>query len=126
MRALRIPCFVLLILLALALANGASMTRRCTRWLDTADAAQQYARAEQWSEADAKLAELQQELSDSAMWLHVTTSHGTADEAERLIDRARLMCELADGVQVEESLAELRVLLRQAAEKEQLTLGNIM
>ncbi len=126
MRALRIPCFVLLILLALSLANSAAMQRRCAQWRALVDDARRFAREEQWAEADAKLKELENGLSSCALWLHITTSHDAVDEADRLLARARLMCALRDGVHTEESLAELRVLLHHAAENEQLLMGNIM
>ena len=126
MRALRIPCFVLLALLALSLANGAATDRRCSRWSAAVDEARQNIRAEQWQEADEDLAELQRELSGSTTWLHITTAHNAVDEAERLLARARLMCALRDGSGAEEALAELRVVLRQASENERFSLGNIM
>lgn len=126
MRALRIPCFVLLLLLALSVANGIAMGRRCDLWLETVDAADRAAAAQRWDQADDRLAELERQLENSALWLHVTTTHNTVDEAQRLLSRARLMCRLEDGARVRESLAELRVLLRQAKENEQLLLGNIM
>ncbi len=126
MRALRVPCFVLLVLLALSLANSVAMERRCARWDEALDAAQQAAFREQWTETEALLDTVQEEMSSCAVWLHVTASHSTADEAERLLEQARLMCRLQEGPHVHEALSELRVLLGHAAENERLTLGNIL
>ena len=126
MRAFRIPCFVLLILLVLSLANSTAMTRHCSQWVEMLDAAQQAADRESWEDADELLAQLQTEIASCAAWLHITMSDYTADEADRLLEQARLMCRLEEALHVHEALSELRILLLHTAESERLSLTNIL
>ena len=126
MKALRIPCFVLLLLLALSLANTSAMSRHCRQWVETLDAAQQAAVRENWAEADDLLAQLQKDMASRAIWLHITMPHTTVDETDRLLEQARLMCRLGESAHVNEALSELRVLLLHTAENERLSLANIL
>ena len=126
MRAFRIPCFVLLILVVLSLANSAAVTRHCGQWLEELEAAQQSAAQEQWAEADEHLVRLRESWNACRIWLRVVLSHNTVEDVEEMLDRAQLMGSLQELTHMHEALAELRGLLQRIDEGERLSLANIL
>ena len=126
MRALRIPFFVLILLVALSLANTVAMTRHCDRWSQTLDAAQKAVADERWSEADRLLKDLQKSWASHSVWLRVVLSHNTVDEADQLMDRARLMVSLQEATHARDTMAELNGVLERISGGEQLSLSNIL
>lgn len=126
MRAFRIPCFVLLLLVALSLANTAAMTRHCGQWNQTLNAAEAAVAKERWDEADRQLEALQKNWDSCSVWLRVVLSHNTVDEAEQLIDHARLMVGLEEATHAREAITDLGSLLERIGGGEQLSLSNIL
>ena len=126
MRAFRIPCFVLLLLVVLSLANTAAMTRHCEQWSRTLDAAETAVAGERWEEAERLLHELQASWDSRSVWLRVVLSHNTVDEAEQLMARARLMVGLQEGTHAREAMTDLGSLLERIGGGERLSLSNIL
>jgi len=126
MRAFRIPCFVLLLLVILSLANTAAMTRHCTQWSRTLDAAQEAVAREQWEEADRLLEELQNNWTACEVWLRIVLSHNTVDETEQLMERSRLMVSLEESTHARDAMTELSGLLERIGGGEALSLANIL
>ena len=126
MRAFRIPCFVLLLLVILSLANTAAMTRHCTQWSRTLDAAQEAVARERWEEAGQLLDDLRQSWSACEVWLRVVLSHNTVDETEQLMERSRLMVRLKESTHAQDALTELAGLLERIGGGEALSLANIL
>lgn len=126
MRAFRIPCFVLLLLLALSLANTAAMSRHCGQWSRTLDAAHRAVAVENWAEADRSLIELQESWTSCEVWLRVVLSHNTVDEAEQLLERSRLMVSLQEATHARDAMTDLAGLLDRIGGGEQLSLANIL
>lgn len=126
MKAFRIPCFVLLLLVALSLANAAAMARHCDRWGQTLDAAETAVAEECWQEADRLLEELQKSWASCSVWLRIVLSHNTVDEAEQLMERARLMIGLEEATHAREAMTDLGSLLERIGGGEQLSLSNIL
>ena len=126
MRAFRIPCFVLLVLLALSLANSAAMTRHCREWTEALDAAHQAVAQKRWAEADKRLTQLEESWRACEVWLRITLSHNTVDDVEKLLDRAHLMIGLQESTHIHDSMTELRGLLDRIEGGERLGLANVL
>jgi hypothetical protein len=126
MRAFRIPCFVLLLLLALSLANSSAMARHCVRWNHALDAAQQAVSEERWSDAGRSLDELQESWTACEVWLRIVLSHNTVDEAQQLMERSRLMVGLEEATHARDAMTELDNLLERIGGGEQLSLSNVL
>ena len=126
MRAMRIPCFVLLVLLALSLANGAATARHCGEWTALLDAADAAAAQEQLAQADRELSTLQADWDRCQIWLRITASHDVVDEADALLKQARLMDVLHEGTHMRAALSELRELLARVDGDQRCSWSNIM
>ena len=126
MRAFRIPCFVLLLLVALSLANTAAMSRHCAQWSRTLDTAQQAVSEERWTEADRWLVELRESWDACEVWLRIVLSHNTVDDAELLMERSRLMVRLEETTHARDAMTELAGLLERISGEEKLNLSNIL
>ena len=126
MRSVRIPCVALAVLLFLSLANSLAVCRRCEGWLALTGAADEAAVREDWAGTDRLLEELESELDDCHLWLHVVLSHATPDDASALVRQARLLVSLRQSVELRRALGELREILAQIRENERLSLGNIL
>ena len=126
MRNARLPLFVLAALLLLSLAHGASITQCCRSWLDTVDAADRAAAAGDWDRAGRLLEDLEEDWTHSRAWLRLTVSHTTLDAAKSLLAQARLFAGLAQQADTRATLAQLRALLHQLDDGEQLSWENIL
>ena len=126
MRAMRIPVFILLVLVVISMAHSVTMTRRCRDWLDTVDRADTAAAAGDWDEAEDLLQQLQEDWEPSRVWLRITISHTTLDDAKSLLEQAQLLSQLKEEVHLRATLAELGALLRQMDEGERLSWENIL
>ena len=126
MRAMRIPVFILLVLVVLSLAHSVTMTRRCQGWLETIDAADQAAEDGDWEEAGRQLEQLEKDWEPSHIWLRITISHATLDKAQSLLEQAQLLSELHEEAHMRATLTELGTLLRQLDEGERLSWENIL
>ena len=126
MRAMRIPVFILLVLVVISMAHSVTMTRRCRDWLDTVDRADTAAAAGDWDEAEDLLQQLQEDWEPSRVWLRITISHATLDNAKSLLEQAQLLARLQEEAHTRDTLAELSALLRQMDEGERLSWENIL
>lgn len=126
MRAMRIPLFILLVLVVLSMAHTVTMTRRCEGWLATIDSADRAAEEGRWDEAGALLQQLQEDWEPSRIWLRITISHTTLDSAKSLLEQAQLLARLREEAHTRATLAELRSLLRQMDEGERFSWENIL
>ena len=126
MRAMRIPIFILLVLVVISMAHSVTMTRRCRDWLDTVDRADAAAAQGDWDEAEDLLQQLQEDWEPSRVWLRITISHTTLDNAKSLLEQAQLLARLQEEAHTRATLAELSALLRQMDEGERLSWENIL
>jgi len=126
MKAMRIPVFILLVLVVVSLAHSAAMTRRCREWTAAVEAADRAAAEGSWDEADRLLQQLQEDWEPSRVWLRITISHNTLDSAKSLLEQAQLLSRLREETHLRATLAELGSLLRQMDEGERLSWENIL
>ena len=126
MRAMRIPVFILLVLVVISMAHSVTMSRRCRDWLDTVDRADTAAAEGDWDGAEDLLQQLQEDWEPSRVWLRITISHATLDNAKSLLEQAQLLARLQEEAHTRDTLAELSALLRQMDEGERLSWENIL
>ena len=101
MKAIRIPVFVLAVLLAFSVCNAVHLTRRCA-----------LARLEALWQAD-------------QAYLHIVVSHEDIHDAEALLQRAALLCGIGND-ELRPALAELRAAMSMVAETQQISAKNIL
>ena len=99
MKAVRIPLFVLAVLLAFSVCNA--------------------------EEASAALARLDELWQADQVYLHIVVTHGDINNAETLLRRAVLLCQ-ADSEELRPTLAELHACLGMVAETQQISIKNIL
>lgn len=126
MKALRIPLFVLLLLLVFSLGNSAAVSRHCRTWTAQIDAIDRNVEAQRWSDAADGLEALYRDWTDCQTWFHVVIEHREIDAAEALLRRCRVLCQEEDDVEFRASLSDLRSQLTLLDEMERVSIKNIM
>ena len=125
MKAMRIPVFVLALLLALSVCNAVYLTRRCALWEQQLAEVDRAAAAGQAADAAAALDRLDALWQADQVYLHIAVSHEDINNAETLLRRAVVLCAAADD-DLRPTLAELRAALRMVAETQQISVKNIL
>lgn len=126
MKVLRIPCFVLLFLLAASLINSVCLSRRCDGWLAALDSVDAAAQQESWDGVRQQLDTLYQEWDGVQTWLHVIITHEELDTAQSLFDTTLVLGEEEDSVEFRAHLAELRSQLQLLTEMERISIKNVL
>lgn len=126
MKVLRIPCFILLLLLTFTLFNSTAVSKRCRDWTTQLDIIDQKADTEQWSDAGADLENLYQDWTSCQTWFHIVIEHKEIDTAEALLQRCLVLCEEEDDVEFRATLADLRSQFGLLDEMERVSIKNIM
>ena len=119
MKAIRIPVFVLAVLLAFSVCNAVHLTRRCALWQDRAAA------MGDTEAAGAALARLEALWQADQAYLHIVVSHEDIHDAEALLQRAALLCGIGND-ELRPALAELRAAMSMVAETQQISAKNIL
>ena len=101
MKAIRIPVFVLAVLLAFSVCNAVHLT------------------------AGAALARLEALWQADQAYLHIVVSHEDIHDAETLLRRAALLCDTGND-ELRPALAELRSAMSMVAETQQISAKNIL
>mgnify|MGYP003288665545 CR=1 FL=1 len=120
MKAIRIPVFVLAVLLAFSVCNAVHLTRRCALWQADRAAAMGDTEA-----AGAALARLEALWQADQAYLHIVVSHEDIHDAETLLRRAALLCDTGND-ELRPALAELRSAMSMVAETQQISAKNIL
>lgn len=126
MKVLRIPCFILLLLLVFSLCNSTAVSSRCHDWATQIDTIDQNAEAQRWSAAADGLESLYRDWTDCQTWFHVVIEHKEIDTAEALLQRCRVLCQEEDDVEFRASLSDLRAQLMLLDEMERVSIKNIL
>ena len=92
MKAIRIPVFVLAVLLAFSVCNAVHLTRRCALWQAELAEADRAAAMGDTEAAGAALARLEALWQADQAYLHIVVSHEDIHDAETLLRRAALLC----------------------------------
>ena len=125
MKAVRIPLFVLAVLLAFSVCNAVHLTRRCHTWQAEVMAADRAAAAGHPEEASAALARLDELWQADQVYLHIVVSHEDINNAEALLRRSMVLCAIGDE-ELRPALAELGASLSMVAETQQISIKNIL
>lgn len=125
MKAVRIPLFVLAVLLAFSVCNAVYLTRRCHAWQAEVMAADRAAAAGHPEEASAALDRLDALWQADQVYLHIVVSHEDINNAEALLRRSMVLCAVGDE-ELRPALAELGASLSMVAETQQISIKNIL
>ena len=126
MKALRIPVFVLLFLLLMALTSAVTVTRQKDRWTSQLDDMESAAVQDNWAEADAYMSTLEDDWETWQTYLHVVAEHQEIDVAENLLQLCRLHCDEQDTAALRVAVSQLRFQLSVIAETEAFSIKNIL
>ena len=126
MKVLRIPIFILLLLLVLSFFNSISLSRRCDTWLQQLDTVEGSAVQQSWHETDKQMQALYDSWQDCQTWLHIVIDHKEIDAAEGLLQRCRVLCQEKDSAEFRASLADLRSQFKLLREMEAVSIKNIL
>ena len=125
MKAIRIPVFVLAVLLAFSVCNAVHLTRRCALWQAELAEADRAAAMGDTEAAGAALARLEALWQADQAYLHIVVSHEDIHDAEALLQRAALLCGIGND-ELRPALAELRAAMSMVAETQQISAKNIL
>lgn len=126
MRPLRISAAVLAALLAVCLAAGMVIGRRCGLWQQQLRQALRDAQAGQWSQAEARLADLQGDWQRAEGPLHMVMEHAEIDKADELLAQCLLAAAQKDAAALRAAATALHSQLSHIAHMEQLSMENIL
>lgn len=126
MKVLRIPCFILLLLLVISLFNSSAVSQRCHDWTSQLDTIDQNANTKHWKDASDELETLYENWNACQTWFHVVIEHEEIDMAEALLQRCRVLCQEEDDVEFRATLADLRSQLMLLDEMERVSIKNIL
>lgn len=126
MKVCRIPIFTLLLILALALGNSATLTRCCSYWTQQLDIAGTAADSGDWETAQQALEAVHRDWEDHQTWLHIVIDHGEIDETDMLLRTCQLWEQAQDDTHLRVSLAELRAKLELLDEMEHISIKNVL
>lgn len=126
MKALRIPVFVLLFLLLMAIASAVTITRQKDRWTSQLDSMESAAIQNNWSDADSSMRALEDDWESWQTYLHVVAEHQEIDVAENLLQLCRLHCYEQDTAALRVAVSQLRFQLSVIAETEAFSIKNIL
>ena len=125
MKAIRIPVFVLAVLLAFSVCNAVPLPRRCALWQAELTEADRAAAMGDTEAAGAALARLEALWQADQAYLHIVVSHEDIHDAETLLRRAALLCDTGND-ELRPALAELRAAMSMVAETQQISAKNIL
>ena len=126
MRAWRIPCALLLILLVLCVADSAAVSRRCARWRELSIRANEAVSREDWDAAAQILEQLRQDWEPCRFWLRVTLSHTAVSDTDALLEQSRRLCALRQREDLQLALIDLCAQFARMDAEEQINMGNIL
>lgn len=126
MKVLRIPCFVLLLLLVLCLFNSHAVSHRCYDWSAQLDSIDYNAAHQNWDAAASELETMYKDWDGCQTWFHIVIEHDEIDTAEALLRRCRILCQEQDNVEFRASLSDLRSQFMLLDEMERVSIKNVM
>lgn len=126
MKVFRIPFFIMLSLLLLALVNSICLSRCCNDWLSALESVDTAARQDDWESARQQLAVLYNDWEGVQTWLHITIEHEALNTTQSLFRRTLVLGEEEDSVEFRAHLADLHSQLQLLAELERISIKNVL
>lgn len=126
MKVFRIPFFIMLSLLLLALVNSICLSRCCNDWLSALESTDTAARQDDWESARQQLAVLYEDWEGVQTWLHITIEHEALNTTQSLFRRTLVLGEEEDSVEFRAHLADLHSQLQLLAELERISIKNVL
>jgi len=126
LKALRIPLFVLILLLAICLCSTARMEIICHRWAQELENTQKAVEDYDFDKADKALQELEADWNAWQTYLHIAVEHSEIDQAQELLDLCRLQVDEMDTPAFLIAANRLQGQLDLLREMEQLSIKNVL
>ena len=126
MKALKIPCAVLLLLLGLSLLNSAWLSRQCSRWTSYLAVVDACVLSGDWDGAADGLHALSEDWDGCQTWLHIVIEHSEIDAAEALLQRCAVLCQEQESADLRADLSDLRSQFTLLDEMERISIKNIL
>ncbi|MBQ9493664.1 MAG: DUF4363 family protein [Oscillibacter sp.] len=122
----RIPVITLAALLLFSLWNARILSGHCRNLLEQLDRAEQYARAQQWTQAADAVRDGYRDWQSRKTYLRVVSRHDASNGADTLYQQCVLYAGAGDEVHFLTELQALREQIETLTEMEQLSIGNVL
>lgn len=126
MKALRAAILVLVLLMAVSLANSAYLTARCDDWTNRLNAVTAAAEGGDWDKAAREMAALRADWQKKQSYLHITLQHEEINEADTLLHQCALFVDTQDNDSLSDTAVQLALQFDRLAEMEQLSIKNVL
>ncbi len=126
MKALRAAILVLVLLMAVSLANSAYLTARCGDWTNRLNAVTAAAESGSWDAATREMAALSADWQKKQSYLHITLQHEEINEADTLLHQCALFVDTQDNDSLSDTAVQLALQFDRLAEMEQLSIKNVL
>ena len=126
MKKWMLPLGVLAAVAALAVWNGAAMSRLTEALCQSLSQCEALGCSEDWDGAAAALKECYQDWTRRQTYLHIVLEHDAVDGAEAMFRRAEAFAETEELSEFRAELADLTSQLRLLAEMERLSIKNLL
>ena len=126
MRALRIPVFVLIVLLCACLCSNIRMNMLCRGWAEELDSARAAVEKCDFDGADKVLRELEEDWAHWQTYLHITIEHSEIDQAQELLALCRLQVDEMDAPAFLTAAARLQGQFDLLREMEKFSIKNVL
>ena len=126
MRRLYAACGILLLLLALSLANGWYARGLTARAMAELEHARELAAAEQWERAETITGDTLRRWRDNSLYLHIVMRHEDTDQILRTFRQVEQFLSERDLDQYAAANADLIVQMELLSDKEAATLDNVL
>ncbi len=126
MKALRAAILVLVLLMAVSLANSAYLTARCGDWTNRLNTVTAAAEGGDWDKAAREMAALRADWQKKQSYLHITLQHEEINEADTLLHQCALFVDTQDNDSLSDTAVQLALQFDRLAEMEQLSIKNVL
>ncbi len=126
MKAIRIPVFVLVFIVAAAMVDSIFLTKCCNGWTAQSKSIERLAASEKWDEAEQSLDALYDDWSKAQTWLHIIIDHDELNTVESLLERGKILVKAKKYVDLTAGLTEVRSQFHLLSEIEQFNVKNIL
>lgn len=126
MKALWIPAAVLALLLAVTLAVGGALGRRCDDWAAMLAPVETMALRGDWDGAEAAMEALRTSWQERQRALHTVLEHDVLEEADTLVNQCVVLCREKDTAALCVAVSQLRDQFTLLKEMQRFSIENVL
>ena len=126
MKTFKIPLFILIVLLLLALLNSAVIHRQCVLWEEAVDHMISAANDQQWEEAVSLTKKLQDSWENWADFLRMMTLHDEVEDIDLAIKECRILLSQQNYDTLSLYVARLRGQFEHLSELQAFRISNLL